>query len=362
MSFDFDFGEELESIRGGKERTPSVKKEEPTHVVGGGDAKASVKEAPKEEPLAAPVQETPVAVAEREVPQNEEIEVRKHTHGGEDAKTADVVSDDPYAIDWRAFKTLPGMFEHVGGDRPVVLNDSVKHITVSGVPEPFVGFIQKQLEAKYKGAVIDFPWGSYTITEKNRVFTTRASLMRYLMLDALRNADGIHVQYAYQSMVLKHPVFTEAFDPDVHLGQAHDELDIYALLYVAHSSEATGRTSGGNLFSEEEHRTSEHLDMLSLSMGRILDKLDDQARLHEEHMERSTMVQTVLLLDRMGLLQGGLPRDVGEFIRLLEVNRELLKDADKSVAGHIHGEKDREKVLLRENRMRAYQVRNGAPR
>lgn len=284
-----------------------------------------------------------------------------HSHGGEDASSSGKKSQQKAGaaspVEWKRFKTLPGIFEHVGGERPVRLNPDIKKSKVSGVPEPMLTAVQNRLKEKHTGAIITFPWGEYEITEKNRVFTTKSSLMRYLLFDSLRDAVGTHVQYAKQWMVLQHPVFDRGFNPDTHLGPNSDELDIYALLFVAHTSEEYAEPAQKAQDSEQEYQTAERLGMLNMGMGRLLDKLNEQERVFREYAERSTIIQTVLLLDRIGLLAGGLPRDVGEFVRVLEQNRETISGTEAVVETHLHAENERNKTLARQERMRQMQQR-----
>lgn len=264
----------------------------------------------------------------------------------------------PDPINWKQFKTLPGIFEHVGGDRPVRLNQRIRKSQVSGIPEPFLGIIQEQLKERFIGAVVDFPWGSYQVTDKNRVFNANPSLMRYLLFDSLRDDKGTHVQYAKQWMVLQHPVFDEGFNPDAHLGVTNDELDIYALLFIGHSAEnqqEDGQPIKASKESEHDHQTAERIGLLNMSMSRVLDKLSEQEEAFATYTERNTTLQTVMLLDRMGLLKGGLPKDVGDFVRILEESRGVLAETDDVITHHMEAEKERQKTLARQQRMRKMQ-------
>lgn len=258
-------------------------------------------------------------------------------------------------VNWKQFKTLPGIFEHVGGDRPVRLNQRIRKSQVSGIPEPMLGFIQEHLKERYIGAVVDFPWGSYKVTDKNRVFNANPSLIRYLAFDALRDAAGTHVQYAKQWMVLQHPVFDEGFNPDTHLGQTSDELDIYALLFVGHADTDYNESVQSSKEPEQDYQTAERMGLLNISMSRVLDKLNEQEAAFNQYTERNSMIQTVMLLDRMGLLRGGLPRDVGDFIRILEESRDTVADTNNVIDSHMEAEKERQKTLARQERMRKMQ-------
>lgn len=265
-------------------------------------------------------------------------------------------------VGYKQFKTMPGIFEHVGGDRPVRLNPNIRKSQVSGIPEPMLCVTQKMLKEKYLGAVVDFPWGEYKVTEKNRVFTTKSSLLRYLLFDSLRDSEGTHVQYAKQWAVLQFPVFDETFNPDNHSGSMTDELDIYALLFVAHThSKSEANTEPiAQRNTEQDYQTAERLGMINMGMTRILDKLAEQERVINDHMARTQITQTVMLLDRMGLLKGGLPKDIGELVRLLEQNRDTLSETASVIDNHVTAEEERQKTLARQERMRQMQLRGGS--
>lgn len=362
--YDFNIEAELAGIRGHKEKPQRT--EPPRRTTKPEPAKREAepaKVAPKVQPEA-PKTEHGGGTAPNSTPTGRtdpEDSALGHSHGGEDASSSGKPSDRKTAssepVDWKRFKTMPGIFEHVGGDRPVRLNPTIKKSQVSGIPEPMLGAVQKLLKEKHAGAVVTFPWGEYEITEKNRVFTTKSSLVRYLMFDALRDGAGTHVQYAKQWMVLQHPVFDRGFNPETHLGPNNDELDIYALLFVSHTSEEYTESSQSAPGSELDYQTAERIGMLNMGMGRLLDKMNEQEKMFRAYAERNTVMQTVLLLDRMGLLAGGLPRDVGEFIRVLEENRDTLHQADATVQSHIHAEKERKKTLARQDRLRQMQQR-----
>lgn len=262
------------------------------------------------------------------------------------------------SVDWKAFKTIPGVFVRKDpyGERPVQLVDEIKRSQVSGLIEPLFAFIQDHLKAKYVGASLRFPWGVFKITDRNRVFTIKASLLRYLMFDSLRDDAGTHVLYAKQWLAWHHPAFTEEFKPEVHLSYANDELDIYALLAVAHRMRQLEQIERKQsrvrpVASQLNYDVMDQISMINAGVTRLLDKLNQQEKRLYAQSERSLMTETVLLLDRMGLLKGGLPHDTGEFVRLLEQNRDMLRETSDVLDQHIRAEKEREKRLLRERRM-----------
>lgn len=257
-------------------------------------------------------------------------------------------------VNWKGFKVLPGVFEYVGGARPVRLAQNIRKSQVSGLPEPLIGVTQAVLKERHMGAVIHFPWGVHTITEKNRVFTTKSSLMRYLLFDSLRDSSGIHVQYAKQWAALHHPVFDAGFNPDVHLTPTSDELDIYALVYVSHMFDMDNESASSQIRtvdSEMEHQMMERIGLLNMNMGHVLDKLNSQSAMMQEHMARQSLMDAVLLLDRMGLLKGGLPRDVGSFVRVLEQNRSVIEQTGSVVDRHIDAENERKAFAVRQERL-----------
>lgn len=236
-------------------------------------------------------------------------------------------------IDYKRFKELPGIFQRVGGERPVVLNPDINRSSVGGVPTSLMTHIRDTLRTRHVGATVHFPWGQYTVTHDNKVFTQNSTLIRYMAFDALRDDDGLAVQYAKQWFIGHHPLgFEQAFDP-ISAMRTSDELDIYALLLVASSDE--------QVTTDE----SERFDKLDAALS----DLTRQVRLAESarasHAEKEDTIQTILLLDRMGLLKGGLPRDIGEFVRVLEVNREMIGGTRDTVDKHARAERIRKQRL-----------------
>lgn len=247
--------------------------------------------------------------------------------------------------EFKDFKTLPGIFEYVGGVRPVELNQNIKRSQVSGMLEPMFPFIQKHLQ-RHIGAVVSFPWGEYKIKADNKVFTTKSTLVRYLMFDALRDEELSHIQYAKQWLVLQHPVYDKTFNPEINMNPNSDELDIYCLLVVSTGEKAP---------SKKRNVGDERLEMINIGISRVFEKVLQQERALNSYIEKESVRQTILLLDRMGLLKGGIPKDIGAFVRILEQNRDLLTSADGIIEDHVEGEKERRKTLLRQERLNKFQ-------
>ncbi|OMF76764.1 hypothetical protein [Paenibacillus glucanolyticus] len=369
--FDFDFSRELENMRGsGNSTAPEKPKEPPINVPkpneepqlnplqGNSGSAASKPPSPPPAQAAAsePMAESPIQAERAAIPPAEEpgLEVKQSHEENLGGGGGSVQETNDHPINWKKFKTLPGVFEHVGGDRPVVLNQNIKRVQVSGVPEPMVSIIQDLLKKRHLGAVIDFPWGSYRIEETNKVFTTKTSLVRYLLFDSLRDEAGTHVQYARQWFALQYPTsLYPDFKPKRDMNASSDELDVYALLAVAHSAEPE-RSVVGDSRAALDREAMERLTMLNANMDRVLSKLTVQDQRVQENAERSNMIQTIMLLDRMGMLNGALPRDIGEFIRMLEENRDVIGKTTDAVNNHMEAEQERKKTLVRDERLRQY--------
>lgn len=270
----------------------------------------------------------------------------------ESVDVGDVLTTDP--VDWKQFKTMPGVFEPViGGNRPVQLHKTIPRVQVSNVPKPLLHAVQERLQRDYLGVVIGFPWGDYTITERNRVFTARASLIRYLLFDSFRDEKGTHVQYAKQWLALQHPAFDAVFNPTNQLNPSNDELDIYALLYASHMRALQSGEYNHHATPVPDDQTIDRLGMLNKRMDLVLETLHTQEKTIHRYESRNHLLQTVLLLDRMGLLKGGLPKDVGAFIRVLELNRDVLAETGEFVDKHLQAEEKRQETLARSARMKS---------
>lgn len=248
------------------------------------------------------------------------------------------------SVDWKNFKVLPGIFKYVGGTRPVRLESNIKRIQLQGVPGPMVTMLQTKLKEDYEGAIVDFPWGSYPIQADNKVFTQKTSLARYLLFDGFRDDSDLHVQYAKQWLALQHPAFDATFDPALHMGPSDDALDIYALI-LASSMAASG---GASERTGVDEIVAERLGMINGAMQHMAKQLKDQELAMTSHMERMDVTQTILVLDRMGLLRGGLPRDMGQFVKILEDNRQGISDASRTIGQHTGSERARRETLLRD--------------
>lgn len=377
-SFDFDFGRQLENMRGsGNSPAPDKPKEPPVNipksheesqispVQGNNGSVASSQSSsalppqpPVPVPAPEPITETPVPPENEttSLPLSDEpgLEVQQAREDNQSGNDGLIQKMNSHPIKWKQFKTLPGVFEHVGGDRPVVLNDNIKRLQVSGVPEPLVTLLQELLKKRHLGAVIDFPWGTYEIVATNKVFMTKSSLIRYLLLGALRDEAGTHVQYALQWLVLQYPnSFFSDFKPKRDMNPSSDELDVYALLAVAHSVDPERDVLGESRVSYDREAL-DRLAMLNANMDRVLTKMTAQEQKMQENFERSEIVQSTMLLERLGMLDGALPRGIGEFVRMLEVNRDVIGQTTDAVDKHVEAEQERKKTMLRDERKQQY--------
>ena len=355
---DFDFEAELAMMRGNdkpKKQTQQaapVKTGRPKPVRQGNDATKKaptqgnagtaktkpVTQAPKAPPPTPPVEEIPPVV---EAPPVVEEGFRvKQSH--QETNASDPV---PHTIiDYKRFKELPGIFHRVGGERPVVMASDIHKSSVGGVPSALLKHIQETYRTRYVGATIDFPWGIYTVTHDNKVFTQNASLVRYLGFEALRDADGLSVQYAKQWFLGHHPLgFEKAFDA-VTAMRTGDELDIYALAIVASSDVA-------------RPVEIDRFDALDQRLETMMQQMQTHEANRKKHADQQSTIETILLLDRMGLLTGGLPKDIGAFVRVLEVNRSLIGTSLEQIDAHNEAEERRKVRLALEQRKKDFNMR-----
>lgn len=261
-------------------------------------------------------------------------------------------SDPPKrpTVDYQRFKPLPGLFERVANnfDRPIGLVPTVKKVNISGQLDPLLEQVRRNLSERVLGQRVSFPWGEFTIDRKNRVLATNAGLMRYLSFDALRDADGTHVQYALQMFALSNPGgFDKQFDPSM-MRSGDDTLDVYALMLVVYQLE-----QGGVEAREAEHippSLDEQFQDLSRMMNGIASAMSMQQEQQAARLRRTQATETILLMDRLGLLKGQLPKDLGSFVRLLEVNRAALAEVTHAVDAFVDGEEKREATLRQQAR------------
>lgn len=347
--FEFNAAAELTKIRGAtpppRSRPPRAPQTTPKPTKSGNNASTTKRPAP-------PVVETEHAPANpASTPRTVEagLEV-KQSH--QETPSGGSTPDDAPFVDYKAFKPLRGIFDRVPNDleRPVRLNPAIKKVSISGQLEPMFSHIQHKLAEKHIGVAIHFPWGDYEIDARNRVLTTNASLMRYLTFDAMRDGDASHVQYAKQMFALTHPGgFDKHFNVESIRG-GDDSLDVFVMLladYLSEDAPATVPTQAPPVESEQ-------VALIERNVERVLEHLTAQAERQEAAAKRADLTETVLLLDRLGLLKGGLPKDVGQFVRTLEVNRDALVEMQETMASFIGAEDERERTLARERQLAKY--------
>lgn len=279
--------------------------------------------------------------------------------------------DNP--IDWNGFIELKSLFEYVGGARPIQLAKNIKTTQVSGLPDPLILALQKQLLERFDGVVVEFPFGSFKISKTNRVFTRKTSLMRYLIFDGYRDENALHLQYARQWLALQRPVvFTTDYDVrDNDQLSAGDELDIYALLCAVHASNSSAHTDeyssvnqGGNsdeiLLQNQEllYELTDRLANVQQGVGMTQRMVHAQNAALAPLTEQAVFLQSVLFADRMGLIEGSLPRDVQDVKRVLEENREMLRTLGLELTTHQDAERERTRRIDESRRRLERQSKN----
>lgn len=315
-----------------------------------------VKPAAKSSPVAetpVPIVTTPQEIKQPE-PEGLEVKVSNEERPGVDNSSQQSEKKVRPIINWKAFKEVDKLFEYIGGERPVGLFPNIKRSQVSGMPEPLITFLQSVLFTKYDGIIANLPYRrSYRVNRDNKVFRTKSSLMRYLMFYALNDIeDGLGTQLAKQWFALNtHYTDHVEFDYVEHMQPNSDEFDIYALLVVSDQVKRTMlKQNAINNVPINDVSVEEQLKMLNANNMRLLKKLNKQEELIIEQSRRNDMTQTLLLLDRMGLLKGSIPKNIDDLVSLLEQNRQVLSDTSFAIDNHIIAEDERQTTLLQQQR------------
>lgn len=345
--FEFNAAAELTKIRGAtpppRSRPPKAPSTTPRPAKSG-NASSTKRQAP-------PVTETKPVAVNQTTPSREVEAGLAVTQSHQESPSGGSTPDDAPFVDYKAFKPLRGIFDRVPNDlaRPVRLNPAIKRVSISGQLEPMFGHIQHKLAEQHIGVSIHFPWGDYEIDARNRVLTTNASLMRYLTFDAMRDEQASHVQYAKQMFALTHPGgFDKHFDVTSIRG-GDDSLDVFVLLLADYLSQDAVPAE-----APQATMANEQVAGIERNVERVLERLTTQREQQEAATKRADLMETVLLLDRLGLLRGGLPKDVGQFTRTLEVNRDALVEMQRAMTSFLDAEDERERTLARERQLAKY--------
>lgn len=249
-------------------------------------------------------------------------------------------------VDVKQFKEIPNLFTYVGGQKHIVLDDDYKKVQVTGLPEAMIVYHQNKLKDALVGRNITFPWGDYEITSTNKVFTARTSYMRFNLFNGMRDKDALHVILAKQWLVLHHPlIYSEHYDIAMSYQVHNDELDIYAVIYAMYLDELA-------YYGVKQPKVKDPQDdvtnALYIGLSTLRKMMHEQQSYLREYTEQTNIMQTILLLDRLGLLGGGLPNDMKDFMRVLELNRDNIHQANQSMNKHVQAEKERLERLKRD--------------
>lgn len=264
---------------------------------------------------------------------------------------------DRHIIDWKTFVTVDNLFVYNGGDRPVNIVTDLKKSQVSGLLEPFFYLLQNMLFDRYQGLIAELPYKrKYRVDRNNKVFTVKSSLVRYLFfsaLDELSDGEYLGLQLAKQWFALNTPMSdSPSFDYTVQSMTNGDDFDIYALLTVA--AQVRKQKNKQTVISKNNSQMSRSdvsvlFEQVFTQLDRLSEQVDLQTIQTEVYQSHNGLSQTMLLLDRMGLLKGPIPKDVGDVIAMLEQNRDLLQQTINSFDQHVIDEKKRQDRLDREN-------------
>lgn len=277
------------------------------------------------------------------------------------------------------------------------------HTSVSNIPRGLISDIQRTLAHQFEGYTFYLNGRDgaqeVRITDTNRVFQTTRGLVYFLLFMSFRHthdllhdlglgdvADtsslgtahthdtfghglGLGVQYAKQWLVGHHPnVFQDTFDVQA-IQQAQDmAFDVYAMVFAfsermtqSHAQQTTQASHGtvdpvgAGLYEAQdtlirqqvESREETRAGMSQLASLLERTHLEQMAVLRANYVEseRQTMLQTVLVLERMGLLKGGIPSDTQALLDLLEQNRDVIRTTDEAVSRHVEHERERARRL-----------------
>lgn len=350
FNFEFDVGKELKQMRSGETKDKSKKKRPD-------------KEKDDDLDIIKPTNTGGSSSTPKESTENKEIVVKEgfdvkqsndERFGGSGSSTTTVTDDvEPFTgvVDWKSFGTIMGLFDYVGGVRPVKLNRSYKKSSVSGLIDPVFKIIVDNMKDKFLGLKVKFPWQEeFEVTEENKVFRNKSSLIRFLMFDSMRDKNGTSVKLGQQWFYSHNKsAISPDYNPSFSLLPNDDTLDIYGLLVLNH------RIDCGNVLKDLDGVGSEdvvsRLDSMGSNVNTLIQKINKQEKLIKEQNGRNQVTQTILLLDSMGLLKGGIPSDLSEFVYLLEQNRDILNSTDDMIVKHLDDEKERNYRLNRQNKM-----------
>lgn len=214
--------------------------------------------------------------------------------------------------------------------------DSFKRTQVGGIPIPMIENMQDILKKRHVGRRFELYGHSFTITDRNLVLTTRTVYLRYALIMMYRTDDGLHVQYAKQLAEATSDITAPIPNAPHNLVEARD---VY-LMVLADWLDTKPK---------QEMVSTDQIPEQTLRAVKALEKaIHVQTEQQALRSKRQDMMQTIVLLDRLGLLKGGLPNDIGDLLRILEGNRHLLHDAEEALTRHIVAEEERTARLLRD--------------
>ena len=259
------------------------------------------------------------------------------------------------AILWDRFLVLEGMFEYQGGPKPIGLADKIARTNVSRIPAPLLDRANEKLKGRVLGKAVHFPWGIERITESNKVLSTRSSLVRYLLFDLYKDAEGTHVQYAFQWLALQFPtIYSADFDKDASYNEGNDALDIFMVLQVMHDMDlregmygVTGQGSDSGVSD-----LADNLSMVNENLQHLKRTQEVLVRDMRAGFERDGMLQAILFLERLGLIKGQIPRDLDGLNKLFEDNRDTFDNFKTVVNQHLANESLRKDQYQRDARSR----------
>lgn len=197
------------------------------------------------------------------------------------------------------------------------------------------------LKGKYLGDVVQFGDNQYQITEGNVVFNSPTSLIRFLLLNSIDD-DNLALMVARQLFLEKNPEgLTKEFN---HQSVSADDRDIYALLLA--SKYKVERDIYEKL-EELTHSVEYFQETMAVSNRKVVDQTEDTNNL----INGINIATSALLLERLGLTEGGLPQTL-EDVRGFATQNNIVKLSDQLGNDIAADAKARRRTIARDERMR----------
>lgn len=236
------------------------------------------------------------------------------------------------------------MFENKDGD--VVYNPDHPKSVAKNLSKDIIRQVADDLKDKHLHARVAIGENQFTIQETNVVFTSPTSLMRYLLLNGIQD-ENMALQLARQLFLEKHPDGEKgSFN---HKNVRTDERDVYALLLSTKGDPERDLVEK----VEELTRTMDYIEEANELSNR---KIFEQTTSMNDLINGVNIATSALLLERLGLTEGSLPRDL-DSLRGFITQDNIVKLSDQ-LGNDIATEMvSRRRTMARDERSRGIEAR-----